>query len=68
MRVLPYYRQIPEAENLIGVAQWQINPAPCIRKFCANLKQNTQILSVLIAHASAVPIARRAKYGGAKRK
>ena len=30
-------------ENLIGAAQRQINLAPSITKFCANLKQKTQI-------------------------
>ena len=58
--------KLAEAENLIGTVQHQINPAPGITKFRANLKQNLQILSVLIAHANAVPIAHHAKYSGAK--
>ena len=58
--------KLAKAENLIGVAQCQINSVPGITKFSANLKQNTQILSVLIAHTNTVPIAQHAKYGGAK--
>ena len=67
MHILPYYCQIKlaKAENLIGAAQRQINPALSITKFSANLKQKMQILSVLIAHASTIPIAQSAKYGSA---
>ena len=42
MHVLPYYRQV--------------NLAPSVTKFCANLKQKTQILPVLIEHANILPI------------
>ena len=48
------------AENLIGAAQRQINPAPGITKF------KTQILSVLITHANTILIAQSAKYGSVK--
>ena len=58
--------KLAKAENLIGAVQCQNNPALGITKFCANLKQKTQILSVLIAHANTVPITQRAKYGSAK--
>ena len=50
----------------IWSAQRQINPAPGITKFFANLEQKVQILSVLIAHANTVPIVQSAKYGSAK--
>ena len=67
MHVLPYIRaKLAKAEKLIGEAQCQINSVPSITKFSANLKQNTQILSVLIAHTNTVPIVQHAKYGGAK--
>ena len=56
--------KLAEAENLIGVAQRQNNPALGITKFCANLKQKTQILS--FAHANTVPIAQSAKHGSTK--
>ena len=58
--------KLAEAENLIGAAQRQINPAPGITKFSANLKQKTQILSVLITHANTILIAQSAKYGSVK--
>ena len=68
MHILPYYRQISRIENLIGAAQHQNNLALGITKFCAHLKEKTQILSVLITHANTVPIAQSAKYGRAKSK
>ena len=55
--------KLTQAENLIGAVQHQYNPALSFMKFCANLKQKMQILSVLIAHANTVPIAQSAKYG-----
>ena len=54
------------AENLIGAAPRQINPALGVTIFSGNLKQKTQILSVLIAHANTIPIMKRAKYGSAE--
>ena len=60
--------KLAKAENLIDAAQHQNNLALSITKFCANLKQKMQILSVLIAHANTVPIAQSAKYGSAKSK
>ena len=49
--------KLAEAENFIGAAQCQNNPPPGVTKFCANLKQKMQILSVLITHANTVLIA-----------
>ena len=53
--------KLAKAENLMEAAQCQINPVPGISKFCANLKQKTQILSVLIAHANTIPIVQSVK-------
>ena len=58
--------KLAEAENLISVVQHQNNLALDLKKFCANLKQKMQILSVLITHANTVLIAQSAKYGSAK--
>ena len=49
--------KLAEVETLIGAMQRQIYPASSFTKFCVNLKQKTQILSVFIAHANTVPIA-----------
>ena len=57
---------LSEAENLIDATQCQNNLVMGMTKFCANLKQKTQILSVLIAHANTVPIAPSTKYDSAK--
>ena len=58
--------KLAELENLIGAVQRQNNLVLSSMKFCANLKQKTQILSVLITHVKTVPIAQSAKYGSAK--
>ena len=65
MHNLPYYCRFSRGRKLISAAQRQINSALGITKFCANLKQKTQILSVLIAHANTMPMAQSAKYGSA---
>ena len=57
--------KLAEAENLIGATQRQNNPALGIMKFCANLKQKTQTLSVLIAQSKTISIVQTAKYGSA---
>ena len=53
--------KLAAAEHLINAAQHQNNPALSITKFCANLKQKMQILSVLITHANTVLIAQSTK-------